>query len=384
MEVGWVHYRRGIAVLGYGSGWRGRIKRGDMMKRNWFSILSVVAIIILLALNIGCNSSSIGSNVPPEKSKTITAESQRGDYLSITNTEYVNGVDTDDGMVMRIYTYDINSKVLSKVDDLPYTSQYPLSVVSLKEDKIYYSAAGEGKGDQLFVYDNKTKTSQRLTNELFAINRIIPHAAENKLIMTAVKKGERPLKVVFYDKQSKQMSTVNDRDMDTTVWDISYDPETNKTYAASYSENEQSKNIEKANRTQTELIPPKNQIVEIDNNSMEQRSVIELENEQILRLTARGEQILIATARHINKDPVEYSFINIKTGERQRIDLPIKARSGLFLSQDGKGVYFLGVSEKEDNGRGIHFYDFNTQKTEPIFLQKNGFINNFRLIPGDS
>ncbi|WP_245719795.1 hypothetical protein [Paenibacillus tianmuensis] len=202
--------------------------------------------------------------------------------------------------------------------------------------------------------------------------------------MTAVKKGERPLKVVFYDKQSKQISAVNDRDMDTTVWDISYDPETNKTYAASYSENEQSKNIEKANRTQTELIPPKNQIVEIDNNSMEQRSVIELENEQILRLTARGEQILIATARHINKDPVEYSLINIKTGERQRIDLPIKARSGLFLSKDGKGVYFLGVSEKEDNGRGIYFYDFNTQRMEPIFLQINGFINNFRLIPSDS
>ncbi|SCW80334.1 hypothetical protein SAMN04487970_105131 [Paenibacillus tianmuensis] len=118
-----------------------------MMNRNWFSILSVVVIIILLTLNIGCNSSSTRSNVQPEKSKTITAELQRGDYLSITNTEYVNGVDTDAGMVMRIYTYDINNKVLSKVDDLPYTSQYPLSVVSLKEDKIYYSAAGEGKGD---------------------------------------------------------------------------------------------------------------------------------------------------------------------------------------------------------------------------------------------
>ncbi|HWO74807.1 MAG TPA: hypothetical protein VNM69_02695 [Bacillus sp. (in: firmicutes)] len=354
------------------------------MKRNCFSILSVVVIILLLALNIGCNSSGTGSNGQPEKNKTITTELQRGDYLSINNTEYVNGVDTNDGMVMRVYTYDINNKALTKVTDLPYTSQYPLTVFSLKEDKIYYSAAGEGKGDQLFVYDNKTKTSQQLTNNLFAINKIIPHTVENKLIMAAVKKGERPLKVIFYDKQSKQISAVNDQDMDTTVWDISYDPETNKTYAASHSEDEHSKNIEKANKTQTALIPPKNQIVEIDNHNMKQRSVIELENEQILSLSARGEQILIATARHINEDPVEYSLINIKTGERQRIDLPISARKGLFLSKDGKGVYFLGVSEKAGTKRGIYFYDFNTQKMELVFPQKDGFINNFRLIPGDS
>lgn len=354
------------------------------MKRNCFSIFSIVATILLFALITGCNSSGTGSNGQPEKSKTITTELQMGDYLSITNTEYVNGVDTNDGMVMRVYTYDINNKALTKVTDLPYTSQYPLTVFSLKEDKIYYSAAGEGKGDQLFVYDNKTKISQQLTTELFAINKIIPYTVENKLIMAAVKKGERPLKVIFYDKESKQINAVNDQDMDTTVQDISYDPETNKTYAASHSEDEQSKNIEKANKTQTPLIPPKNRIVEIDNRSMEQRSVTELENEHILSLSARGEQILVATARQINEDPVEYSLINIKTGERQKIDLPISARKGLFLSKDGRGVYFLGVSEKTDNKRGIYFYEFNTQKIESIFPQKDGFINNFRLIPSNS
>ncbi|MFJ2044890.1 hypothetical protein ACIOBL_14860 [Paenibacillus taichungensis] len=309
-------------------------------------------------------------------------EEEAHEYLSITNTEYVNGTDTDDGMIMRVYTYDIQTKALTKLSDLPYTSQYPLTVASLANDTIYYSGVGKDKGDELFSYDIQAQKTQQLSTGLFAINSIIPDTVDHTLVMAAVKKGERPVKVIFFDQKTQEMNILNDDDLDTTTWDISFNPETSKTYAIQYSEEEQYSHMEQSNKTQTPMVPPNHTIIEIDPISKQTRKVIELEEEQILTLSTRGDQILIATAKHINKNPIKYSMVNIKTGERNEIDLPIKARSGLFLSKDGQGFYFLGENTKANvnQERGIYFYDLKTQQVEAIFLQKEGFINNFMLL----
>ncbi|QLG42763.1 hypothetical protein HW560_13565 [Paenibacillus sp. E222] len=74
--------------------------------------------------------------------------------------------------------------------------------------------------------------------------------------------------------------------------------------------------------------------------------------------------------------------MNIRTGERTNIPLPIKASSELYLSKDGRGFYFLGqyVDANVKHERGIYYYDLKTQEVEAIFLQKEGFINNFMLL----
>ncbi|WP_315793411.1 hypothetical protein [Paenibacillus sp. BIC5C1] len=309
-------------------------------------------------------------------------EEEAHEYLSITNTEYVNGTDTDDGMIMRVYTYDLQTKALTKLSDLPYTSQYPLTVASLANDTIYYSGAGKDKGDELYSYDIQAQTTQQLSSGLFAINSIIPDTVDHTLVMAAVKKGERPVKVMFYNKETQDMTILNENDSDTTTWDISYDPETRKSYAIQYSEEEQYNHMEESNKTQTPMVPPNHSIIEIDPISMQTRKVIELDKEQILTLSARGDQIMIATAKHINKYPIEYSMVNIRTGERTILFLPIKTSRELCLSKDGRGFYFLGeyVDANVKHERGIYYYDLKTQQFEEVFLQKEGFINNFMLL----
>ncbi|WP_339845464.1 hypothetical protein MKY42_24765 [Paenibacillus sp. FSL W7-1088] len=304
------------------------------------------------------------------------------EYLSITNTEYVNGTDPEEGMIMRVYTYDIQTKALDKMADLPYNSQYPLTVSSLADDIIYYSGAGKDKGNELFSYDIQAQTTQQLSSGLFAINSMIPNTVDHTLVMAAVKKGERPVKVIFFDQKTQEMNILNDDDSDTTTWDISYNPDTNKTYAIQYSEEEQYIHMEQSNKAQTPMVPPNHTIIEIDPISMQTRKVIELDEEQILTLSARADQIMIATAKHINKYPIEYSMVNIRTGERTNIPLPIKASSELYLSKDGRGFYFLGqyVDANVKHERGIYYYDLKTQEVEAIFLQKEGFINNFMLL----
>lgn len=340
-------------------------KGAKIMKRTILPNQFIAVVITLLLFIAGCG-----------------PEEEAHEYLSITNTEYVNGTDTDDGMIMRVYTYDIQTKALTKLSDLPYTSQYPLTVASLANDTIYFSGVGKDKGDELFSYDIQAQKTQQLSTGLFAINSIIPDTVDHTLVMAAVKKGERPVKVIFFDQKTQEMNILNDDDLDTTTWDISFNPETSKTYAIQYSEEEQYIHMEQSNKAQTPMVPPNHSIIEIDPISMQTRKVIELHEEQILTLSARAEQIMIATAKHINKYPIEYSMVNIRTGERTKMSLPIKASSELYLSKDGRGFYFLGeyVDANVKHERGIYYYDLKTQQFEEVFLQKEGFINNFILL----
>lgn len=329
---------------------------------------------------MGCNSES-QKIVELNPDSTIEVNQENKDYLSITNTEYVNGKDTADGMVMKIYTYDIQSKTLTERGQLPYNSQYPLTFVSLDENTIYYSAAEDDK-DELFSYNIDTKVSQKLSSGLFAINSIIADTNHDALILAAVKKGERPVKVMFYDKDHEQLDIWGDSDLDTTTWDISYNQENGKIYAAQYSEYEQEQQIKEANEKQKALIPPDNRVTEIDPENKKERKIIELDNEQILTLSASGDQVLIATAKLVNRSPTEYSIVNIRTGKRTPLQLSINANSKVELTKDGQGFYFLGdfIKNSAKQIRGIYYYNLETNEIESIFLQENGFINNFTLV----
>ncbi|MCM3173608.1 hypothetical protein [Paenibacillus sp. MER 99-2] len=342
--------------------------------KNYFFLF----LFVLLILISGCSNDATNVKKPSVDIKNTVSQSR--EYLSITNTEYVNGTDPNDGMKMNVYTYDLQSKALNKMTDLPYNSQYPLTVVSLAEDTTYYSGEGKSKGDELFAYDMKTQQVQQLSSNLFAINSIIPDVTENTLMMAAVQKGERPVKVMFLDKATQKISILNEQDSDTTTWDIAYDPETEKGYAIQYSEDEQYEQMEKSNQTQKPMVPPSHTIIEIDPVSKQTRAIIKLKDEQILTLSARGNQLLIATAKYINKMPIEYSLVDLKTGQRKELHLPIKASSELFLDKDGNGFYFLGEKGNGNTERGIYYYDMKTDKIETVFLQKEGFINNFTLV----
>ncbi|MBM0632285.1 hypothetical protein JDW19_03950 [Paenibacillus polymyxa] len=75
-------------------------------------------------------------------------------------------------------------------------------------------------------------------------------------------------------------------------------------------------------------------------------------------------------------------MVDIATGKRTKIKLPILSRQFVYMSPDGKGIYYLGsASEKnEEDGRGVYYYDFTSKIQTPIFIQKEGFIHNFILL----
>ncbi|MBM7107343.1 hypothetical protein [Brevibacillus laterosporus] len=340
-----------------------------------------IMVMIFTLLLPGCMEQAVN-----QKSQIMTTQNEKthnlGDYLSITYTEYANGKDTTDGMVMRVMSYDLQSKVMAKLADIPYTSQYPLSVVSLMDNKIYYSADVQDKGDQLFSYDLQSKKTEQLSKELFAINYIVPTTKKGPIILAAVKKGERVLKTVLYDKQKHKLDFMDDKDLDSNTWAVSYNKQVNKSYLARFSENEREKQRNISNKQQIAMVPPDYTVVELNNETKKERPIISLKKEQIIALSSTGNQLFLITSPSINRPPIEYSLVDSKTGKRTKLDLPISSRSDVYLSHDAKGIYYLGSTSKKDfnMGRGIYYYDFATKKIQTIFLQENGFINNFMLV----
>lgn len=134
--------------------------------RHYKSFKFFILFLLVPALLSSCSPSTAppAESAVPIKTQSgeKTALAGQGQYLSMTYTEYVNGKNADQGMVMRVMTYDLSSKKVTKLADVPYTSQYPLSVVSLPDHKIYYSAGVGDKGDQLFSYDLNTKKTNSL------------------------------------------------------------------------------------------------------------------------------------------------------------------------------------------------------------------------------
>jgi hypothetical protein len=361
--------------------------RKRKMRRLYKTGTGIAAALLFCGVLQGCElvpDRTADANRPTASTPTSPhPASTSGDYLTITNTEYVNGKSPEGGMVMRVYTYDLASGKLAKVNDVPYTSQYPLTVVSKADHKLYYSADVDDKGDQLFAYDLLDRKTEQLSNDLFAINHIIPTTPEGPLIVVAAKKGKRVLQTAFYEKKTKRLEFIDEQDTDTNTWTAGYNPDSNKTYLVQYSDKEDYEKLMYANKTQTPMVPANHTVIEIDNATRQKRKIIELENEQIMGISARGGQLLLVTSPKINQPPVEFSLVDIDTGTRRKLDLPITTRRNAYLSKDGKGIYLLGGSTDptRNKERGIYYYNLQTGELKEIFLQKEGgFINNFMYI----
>ncbi|MDQ0492459.1 hypothetical protein [Paenibacillus brasilensis] len=347
-----------------------------------FFILSL----LVPALLSSCSPSSTPpaeSSVPKKtQSNEKVASAGKGQYLSMTYTEYVNGKNSDQGMVMRVMTYDLNSKKLTKLSDVPYTSQYPLSVVSLPDHKIYYSADVGDKGDQLFSYDLNTKKTEQLSDNLFAINRIVPTTPDGPLVLVAVKKGERTLKTIFYNKSTRTMKFMHDENQDEHTWSIAYNSAKNTIYNTQYSEKEERKEFDIASKENTNSRPPDYKVTEINNVTKQERSIITLKKEEITSMSSSNDKLLLVTSNLTNFGKIEYSLVDIATGKRTKIKLPFLSRQFVYMSPDGKGVYYLGSTSQKNQKerRGVYYYDFTSKIQTPIFIQKEGFINNFMLL----
>lgn len=165
----------------------------------------------------------------------------------------------DDAMKIFTYEYSLENEKAQLMATLPFNSQYSLSVYDKENKCVYYSYRDETQCDQLYRYDIENKKSTKLTEDLFAINYIIP--VDDSVYLGAVYKDRREVTLLKYE-NGKLSSLLDDDDL--FVQNLSYNPDTQKIVFNTYSNSEAEKRFEEYNDDPDHLLTGKNTIWTLD------------------------------------------------------------------------------------------------------------------------
>jgi WD40 repeat protein len=332
---------------------------------------SFLSKIILFIFSIALSGCSIIQDFTGNNPKTSTSP-----YLSITLT--------DKNLVMHFFKYDINSKIMSEVAQVPMTAQYPLSTVDLKNHAVYYSERDSTRCDQLVKLDLENNQKYKLTDDLFAISYIIP--VENKIILVGLKKedmkkGYRYLGLFSFDLESKTLTSWwDENDHDTSVRSLTLNPYTQRLYASIYSWDEQLQKSHKAEREQApDVVPPVHRIVEYDLNGRLLREIYRAEELIVQFAVSKDGNLAVIKSAPMIFQKRDLFLFNLKTREKELLKIDDNYEAAVehvLFSPDQKGIYFTAGGRPN----GLYYYDFETKQLEKIFSQPDGYINNFLLL----
>ena len=120
--------------------------------------------------------------------------SSNSTIISMTVTHSNKQNDSFQSDIILLDTKDNSTETITSV---PYTSQYPLTYYSSKNNTVYYTAcANDGHGDEVFSYNCNTKKTQQLTKNFFAINNLF--VTKNGLFVNAVLRGNNEVVHPFF------------------------------------------------------------------------------------------------------------------------------------------------------------------------------------------
>jgi len=303
-----------------------------------------------------------------------------GDYISIT---YSEAVENSDDINTQIWSYDCITNESKKVFEFEYTSQYPLGYYDRENELVYYTKRktnnDEEYGDQIFVTDLSNNKEQQLTEDLFAVNYIIP--AQDQLFFAGRPKGGNALRLGAIDKKTNEISYWGDED--TNIEAMTVDTKNKKIYASTYSEKERQYNAihQEGPVGQDNFKMPKFTVYEIGFD-FNYTQMLFSENMWIRTVMFNGESVVALCDKRYNDDAatILYSY-NLKTKKMIETiwDTKRLQNGDANYSSDGKNIY--GISDIGGT-RGVFEIHLDTQSYKPLFIQENGFINNVKVVKG--
>ncbi|RDU21755.1 hypothetical protein [Anaerosacchariphilus polymeriproducens] len=149
------------------------------MKKKRIIFISIISIIVFCIINFLFMDNSFIETIFNEKNEI-------GPYVSITYG--INDNTTDSGRRIQYYTYSIDKNKLDLQCSIPFAAQYGTGVVSLENQKLYYSGrAGKNTNDSIIEYDLKTGQTHALENENATYNDIAI-VDNHTLLVTAISK----------------------------------------------------------------------------------------------------------------------------------------------------------------------------------------------------
>ena len=340
-----------------------------------FNSITAFTILSLLIFS-GCN-----NHAQP------TTEQKYNGYLSFTTTEESPMTDfyLAEGIVHKI---DLKSKEVSEVFQYHHTAMYPLGVYDEQTNCVYYSkelsdisSAKEGLNDQIFVHDFTTNTDTMLTDDLIAVNDMIPIDENTVFFLGARRDGLLALgkvnpktKEVQYWKEPAPLTTRA----------ICVDRAQKRVYAAVFDDDEEYASL------RTNGPAPSYTLCSYDYDLSDCREILRVENKEIYGVCSLNGKVFYTTLEWEHENPIfSNQLIDVDTGEVLWEAAQHFSRGRCF-SEDGKGIYCFLDGENETDEKsgaqasGIYYFDFETQEYTPVFTKEGvnwSLQPNFQLMP---
>jgi hypothetical protein len=300
------------------------------------------------------------------------------DYITITSSQEnpdTGGIDTT------ITAYGIKAKTMEEIFQFEYSAQYPLGFYDAITGRVYYTrridASGD-YGDQIFVTDTKSLGETQLTDDLFAVNYIIPDG--ETVFFVARPHGSQVLKLGAIDLKTGMISYWGDDE--TGVQTVAIDKNRRKLVVATYSERERAYNVahQEGPAGQDNMKMPTHTVYETDY-SFENTVKLFEEALWIRMLMVHDNDIYALCDRKYNNS-AESSILyrynrderTLYTSEWNTYRLQIGDAN---YSSDGQHIYSIASVEGQ---RGVYDFDLTTGEVRPIMLQNSNFINNIQVV----
>ena len=303
-------------------------------------------------------------------------------FFPDSNT-YISLTATSENGECHFYTYDIPSQNLIEVYKTPDTAQYPLGVVDRLQSSVYFTYR-INRGDQLIRYDLKREQTTQLTEDIYAVNQIIPVGEKIYLIASTFEHPKLGLIEYNLNTSTYEILTPNS----DVVMQMTYDSINNNIIFASYNWEEQKKlqyayehpGAQKQSFAQNAKYTLHS--YNITSNKMNRLTQI---NEVVaaIDIDNKGENLLLRIANSLF-EPRQNVFFSLQ--EKRFLDTisvdDIQRLECIALSPDNSGIYFTGLlpSDNEDSSsspNALLYMNLATGEYEKLVSFDDKYINNF-------
>lgn len=374
------------------------------MKNKRFYVILAMVLIILLAISLKYTVFKSSPEKPEEMTtqenttEEITAqesEPEQNGYLSITYTTSDSSVETE--RMMNFYTYDLATGKLDNRAQIPYSSQYALGVVSLSDNKIYYThrEINEiGNADHLYEYDILDGKSTLLETENRAYNDIVP--INGNLLVTTV--PAHAIGTAMFDLKEGTFSFLHKQSAKQDGYmDFPY---TTRPVALNY--NYQYESFINTEVIEDDLYDPDVRrglkpldfhisIVDVNFNVKSKYiftvpSLMDSEVEAVAQTSSDTAILMIDVPSTKAELETEYEFYRINFSDQscEKIDSPFPKMMYIdnFITVDnGKSYYVLGYTTEGISG--LFYYDCSNNNVTPILLddmEVNDHVVNYCFV----
>ncbi|MDR1135958.1 MAG: hypothetical protein LBL49_07245 [Clostridiales Family XIII bacterium] len=309
------------------------------------------------------------------------------EYISITVNYEASYDEVNDYAEygVSIYVYDLQSAEISEVFSFPQNSMYALGVYDKKSNSVYYTKEKDNNtyerqrtGDQIYKYNLDTGVDTMLTEDLLAINYIIP--VDGAVFFVAARMNNRSLALgkinlsdgtIEYWKESDTLSAQT----------ISIDRIQKRIYTAVYDSAERDIATDLFNSgASTHPVAYKHSIYSYNYNLDDKQEILSKDDMGIYSVYARDNRLLYG-ALDLTVFPDEAydmsEVIDINSKDVLFQSEEHFSRRGGGFSQDLKGVY---SAVRTDDFAGIEYFDFETQERKTITAIDFGYLGSIQLM----